>query len=755
MSHNRFMSTFAVVMLSASVAPAQVVGALPPGAQPDDHRLGALRTLDDYFPFTPPASKEAWEKRAEFLRRQTRVAVGLWPMPGERPPLNAKVFGKVDREDYTVEKVIFESLPGHYVTGNLYRPRGKPDRLPAVLNPHGHWTGGRFHQWSEAEARKLISIGAERFETGGRYPLQARAVQQARMGCVAFFYDMEGYADSVQLADAAGAPMHRPGVRERMNTRENWGLASPQAELRLESVMGLQTWNSIRAVDFVTSLPDVDPARIAVTGASGGGTQSFILSAIDERVAVSVPVVMVSTAMQGGCTCENASYLRIGAGNIDLAGLTAPRALALVGANDWTKEILSKGFPDLQNLYTVLGVPDRVHAEAFAHFAHNYNAVSRSVTHTFLNRQFGLGLPEPVIERDFVPLSVAEMSVWDADHSRPTGDDVGEAHERALVKQMSEASAKAIAALEPTDAATLETYRRVVGRAWDVMIGRRLEDVGTVGFELKEKSSQPACLRMTGLVTREGQPGSPLLSESASLGREQLPVLFLHPKENWNGRVVIWVHETGKSGLLDADGSPIPAVKKLLDAKFSVLAGDLLQQGEFVAGGAPAVRQRVQPYGNGSEPWMRSPVYTFGYNPPLFSQRVRDVLTLIRFVQLDEHQATTIHLIGLGPVAGPIVAAARAQAGGAIDKCAIDTGGFRFASLEAFDDIMFVPGAVKYDDVPGLLALSAPEKLWLAGEPAGLKPVKEAFAASGQAGALTSAPSGADSMLAVDWLIRP
>ena len=345
------------------------------------------------------------------------VANGLWPMPA-KTPLNPVIHGKVERDDYTVEKVIFESLPGHYVTGNLYRPKGKTGKLPAVLCPHGHWPNGRFHDDGEAEVRKQISIGAERFETSGRYPLQARAVQLARMGCVVFFYDMEGYADSVQLTDEKGTPHHRPGVRERMNTPENWGLFSPQAELRLQTVMGLQTWNSVRALDFVTSLPDVDPAKVAVTGASGGGTQSFLLAAIDERVAVSVPAVMVSTAMQGGCTCENAPYLRIGAGNVDLAGLAAPRPLALIAANDWTKEVLHKGYPDLKNLYGMLGKPDHVHAAAFTHFEHNYNAVSRSVMYTFVNKHFGLGHPEPVIERDFVPLSKSELSVWDASHPR-------------------------------------------------------------------------------------------------------------------------------------------------------------------------------------------------------------------------------------------------------------------------------------------------------------------------------------------------
>ncbi len=239
------------------------------------------------------------------------VAAGLWPMPaktGGEPVIH----GRVDRDGYTVEKVILETYPGLYLTGNLYRPLGRVGKLPAVLSPHGHWSQGRFYDAGSKEVRQQIVQGAERFEISGRYPLQARCVQLARMGCVVFHYDMVGYADSRQLA-------HRAGIRATMNDPQRWGFFSPQAEARLQTIFGLQTYNSIRALDFLCGLPEVDPTRVAVTGASGGGTQTFILCAIDPRPAAAFPAVMVSTAMQGGCTCENASYLRIDTGNVELA----------------------------------------------------------------------------------------------------------------------------------------------------------------------------------------------------------------------------------------------------------------------------------------------------------------------------------------------------------------------------------------------------------------------------------------------------
>jgi len=110
---------------------------LPEGKVPADARLGPLKDYDGYFPFDVPATKQDWETRANELRLQVRVATGLWPMP-DRPKIQAQIFGRVDRPDFTVDKVAFESFPGHFVTGLLFRPKGKSGLLPAVLSPHGH-----------------------------------------------------------------------------------------------------------------------------------------------------------------------------------------------------------------------------------------------------------------------------------------------------------------------------------------------------------------------------------------------------------------------------------------------------------------------------------------------------------------------------------------------------------------------------------------------------------------------------------------
>ncbi|MCA9267585.1 MAG: hypothetical protein KDA41_03910, partial [Planctomycetales bacterium] len=152
---------------------------LPEGKLPADARLEPLKDLDGYFPFTPPADAAAWPQRQERVRRQMLVALGLWPLP-EKTPLHAVIHGKIEKDEYTVEKVSFESVPGFYVTGNLYRPKGAAGRRPAVLCPHGHASQGRFQDHGVEGVKREIASGSEKFLEGGRSYIQARCVTLAR-----------------------------------------------------------------------------------------------------------------------------------------------------------------------------------------------------------------------------------------------------------------------------------------------------------------------------------------------------------------------------------------------------------------------------------------------------------------------------------------------------------------------------------------------------------------------------------------------
>src|SRR6266700_132530 len=454
----------ALSIAATAEAAAAAPRVLPEGKLPNDIRLEPLKDLDGYFPFAPPASKASWEKRAERVRRQVLVSQGLWPMP-TKTPLNPVIHGKTDRGEYTVEKVYFESAPGFFVTGNLYRPKNVTGKAPGVLFAHGHWADARLSESTDAELRRELADGEERFEQGGRSRFQSMCVQLARMGCVVWQWDMLGNSDSQQLSMQLvhGFKTQRP----EMNTVENWGLFSPQAEAHLQSVM---------------SLPDVDPSRIAITGASGGGTQTMLLAAIDPRVTLSFPAVMVSTAMQGGCTCENASLLRVNTGNIEFAGLFAPKPQGMTCANDWTKEMSTKGFPELKQLYTLLDAPNNVMLKRGEHFPHNYNAVSRSAFYTWLNHHFRLGQKEPVIERDFEPLKREQLTVWDDQHPAPKAADPE--FERQLLRQLHDDAQKQLAA----EQATPERFRITYGGAFDIVLDGGLAEAGEVEWAEAQKS---------------------------------------------------------------------------------------------------------------------------------------------------------------------------------------------------------------------------------------------------------------------------
>lgn len=668
-----------------------------------DPRLAPPKDYNGYFPWTPPASKESWNRRRPQVREQVLVANGLWPMP-ERPPIKAVIHGKIQRDGYTIEKVFFASYPGHYVTGNLYRPTASPPpggKYPAVLNPHGHWNNGRFYEASEAEVKSQIKQGAEKTPEGAKYPLQARCAQLARMGCIAFFYDMVGYADSKQIP-------HRVGFTD------------PEAELRMQNFMGLQTFNTIRALDFLTSLPDVDAKRIGVTGASGGGTQTFILCAIDDRPAAAFPAVMVSTGMQGGCICENCSYLRVGTGNIELAGLFAPRPLGMAAAKDWTWEIETKGLPELKALYKLLGAPDNVMAKAHLEFGHNYNQVSRELMYNFFNKHLQLGQPAPVQERSFVPVSPKELSVFDAGHSLPA-DAVDVKELRAYLTREAE---RQLQALSPKDPDKLKAFQKTIGTALRVMAGGNLPGPGEISVE------QPPARAKDRLTVTE-------LTLRRKTG-EQIPVALVR-KGIGNGNLVVWVHPDGLASIWNKQGDLNPEAQRIVDSGADLLAVEVLRTGS-------AAQLPPMPINKGYAG------YTFGYNRPLLANRVRDIHAAVAAAR-DIFKPKRIHLVGLDK-AGPWVALARGMCGDAVSRTAADLNGFRFESIKTADDEMMLPGALKYGGLPALAALAAPGEVYLHNAAGGDTWLRAAYASAGQPDNLHWQEPRAAGSAVLDWLLR-
>ena len=149
---------------------------LPAGELPADARLGTPRNLRDaYHPWKPPGNKADWEQQAEAIRQRVLVSNGLWPLP-PRTPLKPVIHGKIDRGDYTVEKVFFTSHPGHYVCGNLYRPKNHEGKLAGVLSPHGHWSKGRFYDAAESGG------GLARFLALGQVGVRGAGLMRAADG---------------------------------------------------------------------------------------------------------------------------------------------------------------------------------------------------------------------------------------------------------------------------------------------------------------------------------------------------------------------------------------------------------------------------------------------------------------------------------------------------------------------------------------------------------------------------------------------
>ncbi len=287
-----------------------------------DNCLADIRTWDD------------WTSRRDAYRRQLFEMLGLDPLP-ERTPLEAVVTGRLEHEEFTVEKLHFQSRPRLYVTGNLYLPKERTGPCPAVLYLCGH--------------APVVTDGVS---YGNKTHYQPHGAWFARNGFVCLVLD------TLQLGEIEG--IHHGTYRENM-----WWWNA-----RGYTPAGVEAWNAIRALDYLQSRPEVDGERLGVTGRSGGGASSWWTATLDDRIKAAVPVAgitnledhVVEGCVEGHCDCMYpVNTYRWDFGQV--AALVAPRPLVLANTDHDTifpLDGVMETYRHLRRLYDLAGAPERL-----------------------------------------------------------------------------------------------------------------------------------------------------------------------------------------------------------------------------------------------------------------------------------------------------------------------------------------------------------------------------------------------------------
>lgn len=647
-----------------------------------DIRLTEVRHLDLKYTFPAVSSREEWDKRSAHLKRQILASAGLIPMPA-RPAIKAEVFDRVDRGEYTIEKVCFASLPGFYVTGNLYRPKNPQRKVPGVLCPHGHWSYGRLENTS------LASI-------------PTRAANLARLGMVVFTYDMVGYNDSKAISHRF-APGHREG--------------SDRAALWSINLLGLQLWNSMRSLDFLLSLPEVDPDRIGSTGASGGATQTFLHAAVDDRVRVTAPVNMISSIMQGGSLCENAPNLRIDTNNMELGALTAPRPMLMVSATgDWTRNTLEVEYPSIRSVYRLFDEEQRLSAIR-VDAPHNYNQQSREAVYGWF-AHFLLDNPQraPLREKSTGVASLPELLVFYG-RSRPA-DELDE--ERLLDSLIARAQSQLNEAT-PKDAASLDRFRQTFGE--------------TLRYSLLAEYPAPAEI----IVADAGRYVRPsfgsLRVENLVLSRrgrgDRVEVTLLPPAGGGTPRGAILIAVPPKqSAQTMADSQQL--VSRLVGKGYLLL---------YLTSFSSELRPR------------NDFKFFSTYNRTDEANRIQDMLTAIAYL----HQRIAdgpMGLVGVGR-AGVLALLARALAP-RLNGVVIDADGFDSSNDDEFIKSLPIPGIRRAGDFATAVRIApfTPLLIHNAGTRFRTEEISEAFRLFGRASDLNSFPDRRSIDQIVSWLLQ-
>ena len=318
---------------------------------PIDARLYRYRNLQTVFPMPEWSSLAKWKRRSEEIRQHLWLTTGLNDRTSAFKA-KGRVIKSFEHEGIVVENIRVEALPGLCVMGNLYRPKSPKGRLPLVLQPHGH----AMHSRTQPVAHGSVPH---------------RAMNHAFNDFAAFAWSMIAQArDSMQIAH---------GTLLSGNDKQVCNLLGL-------SVFGLQINNCIKVLDYLLTRSDIDARRVGCTGESGGATQTYFLAALDDRVKVAAPAVMLSGHFQGGCVCENSPLLHLDYSTVDYAALIAPRPLFLTGCTgDWTHHMRERELKSLKQLYALYGKEELLDS-FYQDESHNYDRRSREHVYAWMVR---------------------------------------------------------------------------------------------------------------------------------------------------------------------------------------------------------------------------------------------------------------------------------------------------------------------------------------------------------------------------------
>ncbi len=606
-----------------------------------DLRLAPPKTLDTPRSFPTITSQADWALRAREIREQVLFSCGLSPLP-PKIALRPQLSGKIERDGYSIENVAIETYPGFFLAGNLYRPLGQGNGpFPAILNPHGHWDQGRL---TDTEEESML----------------ARGIHLARHGVIVFAIDMVGYNDTIQI------PKHREFALD------------PKWQLWNINLMGLQTWNCLRALDYLASLPDVDMARLGCTGASGGGTQTFMLGAIDDRLKAQAPIVMVSSTMQGGCLCENAPGLRVDYSNMELAAAAAPRPQLLVAATgDWTKMTLTVEGPAIANIYNLFHASNQFHYVRHD-FKHNYNQTSRESVYAWFNQWL---LPQPnddfLKEKPHAKEAAETLRLW-PDAKLPTNAISGD----QLIQNLSRWAQNHFDRLWPTNRDMRRPFREIYQPLWK----------RTFQYQYPNRTNLVA--QTNDAKTFGGRVFTELAFGRVDRGDRVTATLVTSTTTN-RKEVVILVNPAGRQANFKAPGELQGAAEALAAKNFPVLLVDVFMTGSQAN---PELAAQRNYFTN----------FFTTYNRTDAQERMQDIVTASAFARFNL-SARRLIFCGTGrgglwmlmaaPIAD-IVAADCAQA---------DTS----SDAELLSRDLFVPGFRRLGGFDGILAITSPKPVLL------------------------------------------